>query len=136
MTTANTANIFEQAARRALRFDSRVGQLTVEDLWTLPLTSNTNKPNLDAMAVELNRQIKATTEESFVKSAKKDEVLQLRFDIVKHILDTRVAENEEKTKAKQRESQLTKIDEVIAKKQDAALENMSLEDLEKMRAGL
>lgn len=134
MTTV-TANIFEQAARTKLRFDTERGQLSAENLWDLPLTSE-HKLSLDKLAVELNREIKATAEESFVKNAKKDTVLQLRFDIVKHIIDTKVAENEAKTKEKVRETQLSKIDEVIAKKQDAALENLSLEELEKMRAGL
>jgi membrane-associated HD superfamily phosphohydrolase len=134
MTTV-TANIFEQASRQALRFDTRVGKLSVEDLWQLPLTS-ANKANLDEIAIELNRQIKTTAEESFVKQSKKDEVLQLRFDIVKHIIETRVAENEAKTEAKKRESQLGKIDDIIAKKKDAALENLSLEELEKLRAGV
>jgi len=132
MTTV-TANIFEQASRQALRFDTRVGKLSVEDLWQLPLTS-ANKANLDEIAIELNRQIKATAEESFVKQAKKDEVLQLRFDIVKNIIETRVAENEAKTEAKKRESQLDKIDDIIAKKKDAQLENLSLVELEALRA--
>jgi hypothetical protein len=134
MTTVTT-NIFEQASRTKLRINTTIGNLTVEDLWELPLTS-ANKVNLDAIAVDLNRQIKATAEESFVKSAKKDEVLQLRFDIVKHIIETRVAENAAKTELKQRESQLSKIDDIIAKKKDAALENLSLEELEKLRAGV
>jgi hypothetical protein len=134
MTTVTT-NIFEQASRTKLRINTTIGNLSVEDLWELPLTS-ANKVNLDAIAVDLNRQIKATAEESFVKSAKKDEVLQLRFDIVKHIIETRVEENKAKTELKQRESQLSKIDDIIAKKKDAALENLSLEELEKLRAGV
>jgi len=134
MTTVTT-NIFEQASRTKLRINTTIGNLSVEDLWELPLTS-ANKVNLDAIAVDLNRQIKATSEESFVKSAKKDEVLQLRFDIVKHIIETRVAENAAKTELKQRESQLSKIDDIIAKKKDAQLENLSLEELEKLRAGV
>lgn len=132
MTTV-AANIFEQAARIKLRFDTERGQLSAENLWDLPLTG-ANKLSLDKIAVELNRALKATTEESFVKTAKKDTELQLRFDIVKHILDTKVAENEEKTKAKQRESQLSKIDDVIARKKDSELDGMSLAELEALRA--
>ena len=42
-------NIFEQASRAKLRFDSVKGQLVTEQLWDLPLQSKTNF-DLDTVA--------------------------------------------------------------------------------------
>lgn len=130
------ANIFEQATRQVLRFDSPIGQLTVEDLWTLPLSATrANKPNLDDIAVALNKQLKGT-EESFVSNKKKDAILQLKFDIVKRIITVRMEENEAKTAEVQKASKREKLDELIAKKQDEKLENLSVEELQAMKDAL
>lgn len=134
MTTENQ-NIFEQATRRKLRFDTRIGSLSVEDLWDLPLSSDRNKANLDEIAIDLNRALKGT-EESFVSSAKKDAVLQLKFDIVKHIIDTRVQEKDAKTAEVQRSTQINKIDELIAAKETQKLADMTVEELLDMKSKL
>lgn len=132
--TTETVNIFEQASRMKLRFDTSVGRVSVEDLWDLPLSSS-NKPNLDAIAVDLNRALKGT-EESFVRNVKKDALLQLKFDIVKHVIDTRVAENAAKTEAAQKQAQRDKLDDLIARKEDAKLEELSVDELKEMRKAL
>lgn len=129
--TTETVNIFEQASRMKLRFDTSVGRVSVEDLWDLPLSS-ANKPNLDAIAVDLNRALKGT-EESFVRNVKKDAILQLKFYIVKHVIDTRVAENAAKTEAAQKQAQRDKLDNLIARKEDAKLEELSVDELKEMR---
>ena len=132
--TTETVNIFEQASRMKLRFDTSVGRVSVEDLWDLPLSSS-NKPNLDAIAVDLNRALKGT-EESFVRNVKKDAILQLKFDIVKHVIDTRVAENAAKTEEAQKQAQRDKLDNLIARKEDAKLEELSVDELKEMRKSL
>lgn len=133
--TTETKNIFEQATRRKLRFDTRIGSLSAEELWDLPLSSDRNKPNLDEIAIDLNRALKGT-EESFVSSAKKDAVLQLKFDIVKHIIDTRVQEKDAKTAEVQRTTQINKIDELIAAKETEKLANLSVEELQELKSKL
>lgn len=133
--TTETKNIFEQATRRKLRFETRIGSLSAEELWDLPLSSDRNKPNLDEIAIDLNRALKGT-EESFVSSAKKDAVLQLKFDIVKHIIDTRVQEKDAKTAEVQRNTQIQKIDELIATKETEKLANLSVEELQELKSKL
>lgn len=128
--TTEIANIFEQATRQKLRFDTPIGKLSVEDLWDLPLTARGTKPSLDSLAIDLDEQLEKGKNKSFVSGAKKDPVVQLRFDIVKSIIDTRVAENKAKTEQKQRETEIAKISDTLAKKKDAALEDLSVEALE------
>lgn len=125
---SNTEALFEATSRLKLRFDSKVGQLSVEDLWDLPLTSAT-KVNLDQIAVELNRQLKGT-EESFVSTGKKNAVLEMKFELVKHIIGVRVAENQAKVDERNRAARKEQLEELIAQKKNEGLKAMSIEDLE------
>ena len=131
---STTESLFEAASRLKLRFASQVGQLSVEDLWDLPLTSAT-KPNLDAIAVELNRQLKGT-EESFVSTGKKNAVLELKFEVVKHIIGVRVAENQAKLDERARQERKSQIADLIEQKKSEGLKALSLEELEKLAATL
>jgi hypothetical protein len=125
--------MFEKASRLKIRFQSPKGPLLVEDLWDLPLRSDTGKANLDDIARALNKILKSQEDESFVTTSKPvDNVLQLKFDIVKHVIVTRLAENEAASKAKENAERKQKILGIIAAKQDEALAKMSVEELSKM----
>jgi hypothetical protein len=128
--TEVTANIFEQAARYKLRFPTDIGSLTVEQVWELPLEAKAGKLSLDLIAIDLHEQLEKVKTKSFVSGSKKDPITQLQFDIVKHIIDTRIAENKAKTESKKRESEIAKITDTLAKKKDEALDGLSVEALE------
>ncbi len=127
-------NIFEQASRLQVRFDSPKGQLSVEDLWLLPLTSSTGKANLDAIAVELHNKVSSSPTVSFVAptSVKTDTVSALKLEIVKHIIGVRVAENAARASAEEKAKTRQRIMEAIEAKKDDAIKGASLEDLQKM----
>lgn len=127
-------DMFESAARLKLRFETPQGHMGVEDLFDLPLTSKTNRANLDDLARSLYQQIKQNENTvSFVTPAQKtDETDTLRFDIVKHVIAIRVAERDAATEARARADRKQKVLEIIARKQDQALESSSLEDLQKL----
>jgi hypothetical protein len=130
--------MFEKASKLKIRFASSKGKLTVEDLWDLPLSSNRDDVvSLDSIAIELNRKIKDNDEESFVvKRSPTRNTLDLKFEIVKHIIKVRlsdIAKNEQRTANAERKA---KIISIIAEKQDDSLRNMSLEDLRKEVASL
>lgn len=131
---------FEFAARKKLRFDSPVGELSAEDLWDLPLTSSGGKPNLDAIAVKLHTQLQAAGGAvSFVNessNASATELLQKKFDIVKHVIDDKKAENKARLEARERAETKKRITEILATRQDKALEGKSDEELLRMVAEL
>ena len=128
---------FEKASRIRLRFDTPQGSLTVEDLWALPLTSRTGRANLDDIAKSLNRQLKETAEESFVvKNNKTNEGLQLAFDLVKHVIEVRVAENEAADQAAAKKEQKQKLLALIVEKKDEDLKGKTVEELEAMVGAL
>lgn len=122
--------MFQKASRLKLRFKSSKGLLSVEDLWDLPLTSNTGANNLDTIICDLHRQLKDDDNISFViNSRKSDATVQLKFDIVKHIIDVRLAEDKVRLEAKDKAMKKQKILELIADKQEENLKGKSLDEL-------
>jgi hypothetical protein len=124
-------SIFEQASRKRLTFSTARGVLCVDDLWDLPLTSST-KPNLNDIAVGLHKLVQET-EISFVDDAREANTdLQLRFDIVKHIIDVKKKERDDARDAAAKKERKQKLMEVLARKQDVALESMSEDEIKKL----
>ena len=119
-------NIFEYATRNKVRFPFK-GLISVEDLWDLSLT------NLDSIYKVLNKQVKQSDEESLLNvKSQDDEILEVQIAIVKHIVAVKLAEQEAREKASAKKAQKQKIMAIMARKQDEALENSSMEDLQKM----
>lgn len=122
--------MFEKASRQKLRFESAKGTLAVEDLWDLPLTSQTGKANLDEIARQLYKKVKENTEISFVTPTAEDSESQQKLDIVKHIIDVRLRETEAASQARIKAETKQKILEIMDRKKDEALSNASLEELQ------
>ena len=119
-------NIFEYAAKNKLRFPFR-GSITTEDLYDL------SPANLDSIYKTLSREAKKNEEESlFADKSANDVQLGVKIDIIKYIVAEKLAATERMKKAAATKLQADKIRAVLAKKQDAALENMSQEELQKM----
>ena len=131
-------NGFEIATRKKFRFDTYKGQVTVEDLWDLPLTATNGRPNLDDIAKELYKKMKDESEMSFVKPtsqvSKEFNIIKAKFDIVKHIIDVKLAEAEAAKKAKEIKARNQRILGLIAQKEDEALASKSKEELLAMLA--
>jgi hypothetical protein len=124
--------MFEKATREKYRFESPMGLLTVEDLWDLPLTGQRNRANLEDIAITLHRQLRAATEVFVPRVKKTDATLQAKFDIVKRIIDIKLAERETAEKAAENRAKKQRILEIIERKQGAQLEALPVEDLLKM----
>lgn len=125
-------NMFEDASRLKLRFETERGNVTVEDLWDLPLTSR-NNVCLDSVAKSVSRKIKNSEEESFVeKKTATNALLDLAFEIVKRIIEVRLIERDAKKLAVTTKARKEKLLSVIASKEDTALENLEIDDLKKM----
>ena len=129
-------SIFEQASRAKIRFQTQVGQVSVEDLWELPLSSKMNKPNLDDIAKGLYKTLKNTDDTvSFVNkpaASSQTKLDQLRFDIVMHIINVRLEENKVAAKSRENAEKRQKIMEILADREENSLKTASTEDLAKM----
>ena len=131
-TVVNVSDLFLIASRQKFKFNSTKGLLTVEDLWDLPLQSQTGKASLDEIARELHNKLKEDTEISFVTPKSSDTTVQQKFDIVKFIIDTRIAEREAAVNERARADRRAKLMEVIERKENDNLNNMNIEDLKKL----
>jgi hypothetical protein len=124
--------LFEKASRAKLRFETSKGNLTVEDLWVLPLSSGRN-PSLDGIAISLNKAIKETQEESFVATKSTgDTRTVLAFEVVKHIIAVRIQENDTKLVAVKDKARKERILGLIADKEDDILKSHDIEELKKL----
>ena len=125
--------MFQKASRMKLRFETPQGKLSAEDLWDLPLTSSVGKANLDDIARGLNKLMKSGDDVSFViKEKKSDEVTTIKFEIVKTIIDIRLAENDAASKARETKEKKQQILGLIAAKEIEKLGSQSIDDLKKM----
>ena len=124
-------HIFEKATKGHLRFSTSIGTLSIEDLW------DTKLEQLDALAIELKKKVEDDTTVSFIHEKKGvDPALQLSFDVVKRVIEIRLAEAAAKKKATENRAQKARIMELIAKKQDEAFSEKSLEELRSAMADL
>lgn len=130
--------MFAFATKKKIRFETSKGLLSVEDLWDLPLTSDNGRPNLDDVAKGIYKAMKEGEEISFVKSNAASNaafnVLKTKFDIVKYIIDVKLAEAEAAKKAKETKARNQRILGLIAQKEDEALASKSKEELLAMLA--
>lgn len=130
-------NLFEIASRKAFRFPSARGELTVEQLWDLPLQSRSNF-DLDSLARSVNTALKAVTEESFVATtinhAKAE--LELKLELVKHVIAVKIAENKAISDRAAKADKRKKLIAALAQKEEQALGGMTKEEIEKELAAL
>lgn len=125
--------MFEKISRLKLRYESSVGNLTTEDLWDLPLTSTKGRANLDDVARTIHKQLKDGENISFVNEiSTANTTLQLKLDVVKHIIAVKVAENAAERAASDNRDKKQRILQVMAEKQSAALSSASMEELQAM----
>ena len=118
--------MFERAVREKSRWSTPRGLATVEDLWDLPL------PMLNEIAKDLNKKVKEIGEEDFLADNKvEDDKLKNEFDIVIYILNTKKKEKEDRENAVARKAEKAKLLEILNRKQEDSLQNLSEEELRK-----
>lgn len=131
-------DIYKFAAQNNLRFMSKRGDLTVEQLFQLPLKSQAGF-DLDSIAKSINAQLKGASEESFVEDTSSDPqktALTVALDIVKDVIRTKQEANRAALAKAGRAAERKKILDIIAAKRDEKLSAASLEELEKKLAEL
>ena len=122
--------LFEIATRKKYRFPYK-GLVSVEDLWDL------NVQALDQIFKALNKELKERGEESLLKSKTDEETdLDNAISIVKYIVSVKEQERLDRLDQKEKAAKKQRIMAIMAEKQNKALTEMSMEDLEKMLADL
>lgn len=129
MSTEN--NLFVTAAIKKYRFDTSRGQALTEDLFELNLES------LDKIAVNLDEQIQKAGKKSFIgKRLDSTGELENKLEIVKFVIEYKQEKAEAaKNRAAKAEQKAFLLD-LKRRKEVAALENLSTEEIDKQLAAL
>lgn len=118
--------MFEKASKLQLRYKVANGVINTEDLWELSLES------LDSLAKSLNKELKESSEESFIEEkTKANGILELKFEIVKYIIKFKMERQEKLKLVSEKRQKRKEIMELIAKKENEVLSSKSVEDLYK-----
>lgn len=132
---------FETASRLKLRFATVQGPLGVEDLWTLPLTTtNPGKyTSLDEIARSLHKKLKTADTDaiSFVtETVGALETEQLSFDLVLHVITIIKAENKARSEEHAKAQKKQKLLALLDRKEDAATEALTADEIRAQIAAL
>lgn len=122
--------MFEKASRMRLRFDIN-GNVACEELWDF------SKEQLADYEVKLKERMEKQGKAN--RFAKKNDVSakdELRLAIVSHIIDTKVAEEDEQMNAATKKQERERLLALLAKKQDEKFANLSEEEIEAKLASL
>ena len=128
----NIQKLFEYATRNKLRFASVRGELTVEQLWEVPLRSRDDF-NLNAVAKAANKALGDAAEENFVEIPKTTEHTrhEVALEVVKHVISTKIAEEEAaKTRAANKQEK-EKLLRILSEKQDDELSGLPKKELQR-----
>lgn len=134
---SQTTDIFKQATKLKLRFSSVRGDLTVEDLWDLPLTSKSNL-SLDGVGKPIQKALRESDEDSLVAvlTTSKNELNSLRLAIIKEIISVKQEENLIKQNQAAIESQKALLKQALASKKVDEINSLSVEEIEKRLASM
>lgn len=123
--------MYKKALKMKLRFATTKGRLTVEDLFELRLT------DLNNIAIALDKKLSETPRKSFISDIAPDTVKdELRFNIVKDIITTKLVARNAAQDAKAKTAERAQLNEILHRKKSQALENLSVEELEAKLAAL
>ena len=122
----NNTNIFEAASKNKYRYPYK-GMITTEDLWDL------TQAQLDVIYKALNKGVyEAQVSSLMYKVTEVDVELLNKIEIVKYIFNAKEAEAEARKNDVAKHAKKQRILDILAQKQEDALQNMSEDELKKM----
>lgn len=117
--------MYKKALRTKLRFNTTKGKLTTEDLFDLSLT------DLNNLAMALDKKLSETPRKSFISDITPDtQEDELRFNIVKDIITLKLVERNAAQNAKAKAAEKAQLLEILHRKKNEALENLSVAEIE------
>lgn len=124
-------NLFEIATKEAWRFSNKNGrEFTVEDLW------RASEATIDDVYNTLQEQLAASATKSLTKRSTADTSIQNKIDLIDYVWNAREKDKEAKKTDAQNAVVKARLKELIAKKREDSMLELSIEDLEKQLAAL
>ena len=131
MNNTTIGTMFEMASQFKFRYPYK-GLITTEDLWDLTLTQ------LDTVYKTLSKEMSTLQDGDSLLSTKsadlfnKEQELTAKIDLVKYVFNCKQQMEELHRMEAERSAKKQHILEIIATKQENALQNMSEDELKKM----
>jgi len=129
-------NIFERASRKKLRFVSSHGNLSVDDLWDIPLVASTRatrdvKLDLDTLARGVSAELRSMTEDSFVemKPDPRKAHFELQLEILKHVIASKIADANAAQARFAKAEERQKLIAALSAKEGEEIGAMSMEEI-------
>lgn len=125
-------SMYEVCLRKKIRFDTPKGQLSLEQLWDVPLRSRDDF-NLNTVAKTANKAVKETSEESFVTTRKTtaQTEAELKLEVVKHVIEVKLDEEDRAERRAENAKRREKLMDALGKKEDATFEGMTEAQIKK-----
>jgi hypothetical protein len=123
-------NIFKLASRKGFRFNTPMGELSVEQLWNLGSTRNKTMIALNDIAVGLDEEIAKLQRSSYLETKSTEQTdLVAKRDIVVDILQTLIAERDTEKVQAANKVEREKLMQLIAAKDQEELSSLSKDEL-------
>ena len=133
--------MYKKASKLKLRFESRVGLISTEQLWDLKMTDL--KLLIKNQAAKLEKLEKPGDMTSFLdedaatpSETKELELEKLKFEILKDVYVTRRDEVKDAAEEAKVDAEVKHLEEILRNKREKELEELSPEELEKRIAEL
>ena len=126
-TTSPISILFEMASKSKFRYPYK-GMITTEDLWDL------DTKQLDTVYRNLNKELKEVDGDSLIAAKSADEGVKAndlnnKIEVVKHVFNNKQQAAELARMAAANAAKRQRVLDILAHKQDNALENMSEDEL-------
>ena len=118
--------MFEKTTRNKYRFPTTVGLINVEDLWDLTIEK------LDNVYKRLNSEVKKCKEESLLNQEVQDKELNTKIEIVKHIFNVKITEQNSRLQEKERAEKKQYLLSLIQQKQIDADKSKPIDELQRL----
>lgn len=126
--------MYKKAARLKIRFATKFGNITTEQLWDLKMSQ------LKEVVISANEEIKklkkVDDDLSFLEDGAiedtETEIAKLKFDILKDVYTTKLNEKKEASENAKIDRDIRHLEEILAEKEEQDLRNKSPEELRKM----
>ena len=118
--------MFEKTTKNKYRFPTTVGLINVEDLWDLTIEK------LDNVYKRLNSEVKKCKEESLLNQEVQDKELNTKIEIVKHIFNVKITEQNSRLQEKERAEKKQYLLSLIQQKQIDADKSKPIDELQRL----
>lgn len=135
-------NIFEFASRNKLRFTSSRGDLTVEQLFDLPLVARSGDFDLKHVYAEVGKErdaLEGTGDDFLGTSSAENKALgfvEAKIELLKHIRDLKIAEKTAAAEASDRAAERQRLKNALAAREEQDLSNLTVAQITERLAQL